>query len=224
MMPAHLDIRAITFDVGGTLVQPCPSVGHVYAEVASQHGLQISPELLNQRFAKAWKVFKGFNHTKADWGRMVDLTFQELTPTPPSLTFFDQLYSRFSAPEVWHIFPEVHHTLEMLRSRGFKLAVISNWDERLRPLLHSLELDRYFEEIVISCEVGVPKPAAVIFSRTAEVLRLSPCEILHVGDDLIADVEGARAAGFNAVFLDRAGVTGPGRVRDLRDLERLVSV
>jgi len=224
MMPAHLDIRAITFDVGGTLVQPCPSVGHVYAEVASQHGLQISPELLNQRFAKAWKGFKGFNHTKADWGRMVDLTFQELTPTPPSLTFFDQLYSRFSAPEVWHIFPEVHDTLELLRSRGFKLAVISNWDERLRPLLHSLELDRYFEEIVISCEVGAAKPSVMIFSRTAEALKLSPSEILHVGDDPIADVGGAHGAGFKAVLLDRAGENGPGRTHDLRDLLHQISV
>jgi len=223
-MPADLAIRAVTFDVGGTLVQPWPSVGHVYAEVASQNGLQICPELLNRQFAKAWNGFEGFNHTKADWGRVVDLTFQDLVPTPPSLTFFDQLYSRFSAPEVWHIFPDVHHSLELLRSRGLKLAVISNWDERLRPLLHSLELDRYFEEIVISCEVGVPKPSAVIFSRAAEDLRLSPGEILHVGDDPIADVEGARAAGFKGVFLDRAGVTSPSQVRDLRDLQHHISV
>ena len=164
-MPAHPAIRAVTFDVGGTLIRPWPSVGHVYAEVASQNGLQSSPELLNRRFAKAWKGFKGFNHTKADWGRMVDLTFQDLAQSPPSLTFFDQLYSRFSSAEVWHIFPDVHHALELLRSRGLKLAVISNWDERLRPLLDSLELDRYFEEIVISCEVGMPKPCRDFFAN-----------------------------------------------------------
>ena len=223
-MPDDLAIRAVTFDVGGTLIRPWPSVGHVYAEVASQNGLQVSPELLNRQFAKTWKGFKDFNHTKTDWARMVDLTFQDLVQAPPSLTFFDQLYSRFSAPEVWHIFPDVHHALELLRSRGLKLAVISNWDERLRPLLHSLELDQYFEEIVISCEVGVPKPSAVIFSRTAEVLRLSPGEILHVGDDLIADVEGASAAGFKGVYLDRAGVTSLSQMRDLRDLQHYISV
>ena len=223
-MPVEFAIRAVTFDVGGTLIQPWPSVGHIYAEVASQNGLQISPELLNRQFAKAWRGFKGFNHTKADWGRMVDLTFQDLSPTLPSLTFFDQLYSRFTVPEVWRIFPDVHPALEMLRSRGLKLAVLSNWDERLRPLLHSLEFDRYFEEIVISCEVGEAKPSAVIFSRTAEALRLSPGEILHVGDDPIADVGGARAAGFKTVLLDRAGVRDSGRVRDLRDLHHHLSV
>ena len=223
-MRAEFAIRAVTFDVGGTLIRPWPSVGHVYAEVASQNGLQISPELLNRQFAKAWKGFKGFNHTKADWGRMVDLTFEDLAQTPPSRSFFDQLYSRFSTPEVWHIYPDVHPALELLRNRGLRLAVVSNWDERLRPLLHSLELDRYFEEIVISCEVGVPKPSAVIFSRKAEVLRLNPGEILHVGDDPLADAEGAQAAGFKTVFLDRAGASGPGRVRDLRDLEHHISV
>ena len=223
-MPADPAIRAVTFDVGGTLIQPWPSVGHVYAEVASRNGLQLSPELLSRRFAKAWKDFESFNYTKEDWGRMVDLTFQGLAPTPPSLTFFDQLYSRFSAAEVWHIFPDVHPALKMLRSRGLKLAVLSNWDERLRPLLHSLEMDRYFEEIVISCEVGEAKPSAVIFSRTAEALRLRPGEILHVGDDPIADVGGARAAGFKTVFLDRAGLRDSGRVRDLRGLHHHLSV
>jgi putative hydrolase of the HAD superfamily len=222
-MPTDLAIRAVTFDVGGTLIHPWPSVGHIYAEVASQNGLQISPELLNRQFAKAWKCFAGFNHTKEDWGRLVDLTFQDLAQTPPSLTFFEQLYSRFMAPEVWHIFPDVHPALKMLRSRGLKLAIISNWDERLRPLLRSLELDRYFEAIVISCEMGVPKPSSAIFSRAAEALKLSPREILHVGDDPIADVEGAQVAGFKAVFLDRAGVTGPGRVLDLRNLQLDVS-
>jgi len=223
-MPANLATRAVTFDVGGTLIQPWPSVGHVYAEVASRNGLLVSPELLNRQFAEAWKGFDGFNHTKEDWRRMVDLTFQGLARTPPSLTFFEQLYSRFMAPEVWRTFPDVLQALEMLRSRGLKLAVISNWDERLRPLLHSLELDRYFEEIVISCEVGAAKPSVMIFSRTAEALKLSPSEILHVGDDAIADVGGAHGAGFKAVLLDRAGETGPGRTRDLRDLLHQISV
>ncbi|HTL17816.1 MAG TPA: HAD-IA family hydrolase [Patescibacteria group bacterium] len=223
-MPADLAIRAVTFDVGGTLIQPWPSVGHVYAEVASRNGLQISPELLNRQFVEAWKGFEGFNHTKEDWGRMVDLTFQGLARTPPSLTFFEELYSRFMSPEVWRTFPDVHHALETLRSRGLKLAVISNWDERLRPLLHSLELNRYFEEIVISCEVGAAKPYVRIFSHAAEALKLSPGEILHVGDDPIADVGGAHSAGFKAVLLDRAGESGPGRTNDLRDLRHQISV
>lgn len=53
---------------------------------------------------------------------------------------------------------------------------------------------------MISCEVEPAKPSAVIFSRTAEALRLSPGEILHVGDDPIADVEGRGLPGSKRCF------------------------
>ena len=40
-----------------------------------------------------------------------------------------------------------------------KLGVISNWDDRLRPLLQVLGLEERFDSIVISCEVGDSKPS-----------------------------------------------------------------
>ena len=47
-------VRAVTFDVGGTLIKPSPSVGDIYAEVAARHGRKkVSPETLNRRFAAA---------------------------------------------------------------------------------------------------------------------------------------------------------------------------
>src|ERR1700722_18252190 len=63
MPPVH----AITFDVGGTLIQPWPSVGHVYAEVAARHGIKPeAAETLNQRFAAAWKKLKDFHHKREE--------------------------------------------------------------------------------------------------------------------------------------------------------------
>ena len=43
-------VEAITLDVGGTLIEPWPSVGHIYAEVAARHGVQAEPEELTRRF------------------------------------------------------------------------------------------------------------------------------------------------------------------------------
>src|SRR6185312_7171460 len=69
-------IQALTFDVGGTLIQPWPSVGRVYAEVAAQHGVKnLSPEKLNKKFATAWRAKKNFQHTHEDWADVVDQTF-----------------------------------------------------------------------------------------------------------------------------------------------------
>src|SRR5438132_1564682 len=111
-------IQAVTFDAGGTLIQPWPSVGHVYAEVAARHGLKnISPENLNKNFAAAWRAKKNFQHTRQDWAGLVDQTFGGLCEPPPSRTFFPAIYERFAEAEVWRIYDDVLPALEALASK-----------------------------------------------------------------------------------------------------------
>lgn len=199
-----MQIKAVTFDVGGTLIEPWPSVGHVYAEVAARHGVHsFSPEQLNARFKAAWRARQNFGHSRDEWSQLVEDVFRSADPCPPGKDFFPELYEAFARPEAWHIFDDVIPALDALTTRGFKLAVISNWDERLRGLLKSLKLNHYFEVLVISCEIGVPKPSPAIFQHATLKLGLPAHEILHVGDSWEMDVEGARAAGFQALQIHR---------------------
>jgi len=219
------EIRAVSFDVGGTLIDPWPSVGHVYAEVARKHGLkQLSADELNRRFAEAWKERGGFEYTRADWAEVVDRTFAGLTEEPPSRTFFDEIYRRFDQPDSWRVYEDVLPTLRVLTERKFKLAVISNWDERLRPLLKRLDLSRHFAAIMISIEVGCRKPAPGIFRRAAAALDLPPQAILHVGDNGNEDFAGAQTAGFRALLLNRTGRPAESHcLRHLMELTTLLS-
>ena len=197
-------ILAVTFDVGGTLLAPYPSVGHIYSEVAARHGYEgISPALLNRRFSAAWRKLKNFRYTRGQWATLVDATFRGLTKQPPRRTFFPALYERFAKPCAWRAYDDVRPVLAALAARGLKLGIISNWDDRLRPLLHALKLRQYFDVIVISCEVGVAKPARAIFRRAAADLGLMPETLLHIGDSLSMDVQGARAAGLQSLLLRR---------------------
>ena len=201
-----MQIKAVTFDVGGTLIEPWPSVGHVYAEVAARHGLKtFSAEQLNARFKQAWRARKNFGYSRNDWEELVTEVFGP-DSKPSSETFFGELYDRFAQPDAWHLFEDVVPALDALASREIKLAVISNWDERLRGLLQALKLDRYFEAFAISCEVGFPKPSPVIFEHAAAKLGLSVGSILHIGDSLEMDIDGARAAGFQAMQIHRRAV------------------
>jgi putative hydrolase of the HAD superfamily len=213
-------IQAVTFDVGGTLIEVWPSVGDVYAEVAARHGVNgLSATVLNRRFAAAWRAARRFNHSRRGWAGLVDATFEGLTDRPPRRTFFPELYARFSSPNAWRIFADVLPTLDALAARGFKLGVISNWDERLRPLLRRLKLAGYFEIIVVSREVRASKPSRAIFQHAVRRLGLPPEAVLHVGDDLCMDVHGARAAGLSALLLKRAAsVARAGQITSLRDL------
>jgi len=207
---ADMQIKAVTFDVGGTLIEPWPSVGHVYAEVAARHGVQsFSAEELNTRFKTAWRARQSFAYSRDEWAQLVEEVFRGANPCPPGKDFFPELYEQFARPEAWRIFDDVLPTLDALASRDIKLAVISNWDERLRGLLKSFGLDRYFEAVVVSCEVGFAKPSRAIFEHAALKLALPASEILHVGDNLDMDVEGARAAGLQALQILRTAHNGP---------------
>ena len=224
-MSSSSDIRAITFDVGGTLIAPWPSVGHIYSEVAARFGVsRIDGDILNDRFTAAWQRLQHFNYTRAEWSQLVDDTFEGLTQAPPSQTFFSQLYSHFGRAPTWRIFDDVLATLDVLASHDLKLGVISNWDERLRPLLRELRLDKYFEAIIVSCDVGYCKPSPVIFEQAARQLGLAPGRILHVGDSVTTDIEGAKTSGFQRVQLcrDRQNLSGH-QVNTLRMLISLIN-
>ena len=204
-------IAAVTFDVGGTLIEPWPSVGHVYAEVAARFGfVDVEPAALNREFSAAWKRRAAHDYSRAVWQSLVNETFAGAGAAHPSEECFDALYHRFEQADVWRIFDDVRPVLGELRSRGLKLCVISNWDERMRPLLDALELAQYFDAIVISHEAGHTKPAREIFLRAAEQLNLPPEHILHVGDSAREDDEGARRAGMQAALLDRRAKDGGG--------------
>ncbi len=218
-----MPIAAVTFDVGGTLIQPWPSVGHIYAETAARHGIQNAPaELLQARFKAAWRARKSFDHSRAGWEQLVNEVFEGLTNEPPGRTFFPELYERFAGPEAWRIFEDVQPALAALESRGIRLGIISNWDERLRGLLHDLELEARFETVIVSCEVGASKPDAAIFREAAARLNLPPESILHVGDSLEMDVRGAEAAGFQAQQIRRGAKKSP--KRGLTSLTDLVTI
>ena len=217
-------IQAVTFDVGGTLIQPWPSVGRVYADVAALHGVEnISSEKLNKKFAAAWRAKRNFQHTHGDWADLVDQTFAGLCEPRPSQTFFPAIYQRFAEVGTWRIYGDVLPALDELASKDISLAIISNWDARLRPLLEQFRLDRYFEIIVVSCEVGFAKPSPVIFEHAAKRLGIAPENIVHIGDNAEEDVAGAQAAGLGALLLDRdKKAAQPGQISSLGQLEVLL--
>ena len=204
LIPTGIRIRAVTFDVGGTLIEPWPSVGHVYAEVAARFDLGLlEPAALNRRFADAWKSRKQFDYSRRAWQALVNQTLAGIVAATPGEDFFAAIYQRFEEPAVWRVFDDVFSTLAELKSCGLKLAVLSNWDERLRPLLARLELLEWFDAVIISHEVGHTKPAPEIFLKAAATLDLPPAAILHIGDSAREDVFGAHSIGMAALLLDR---------------------
>ena len=70
----------------------------------------------------------------------------------------NKLYTDFAGPQYWEVYPDVIPTLHLLKQKGLVLGVISNFDERLRPILKSLKIADLFDFTLSSYEVGFCKP------------------------------------------------------------------
>lgn len=96
-------------------------------------------------------------------------------------------------------YPDAVETLRALRKRGYELGLISNTHWRLLKNVRD-KFGKYFSVITLSCTHGYAKPHPSIFAATLEKLGVSASRCLHVGDDPIADVQGAKGAGMKTAF------------------------
>lgn len=207
-------IKAVFFDAGHTLLYAYPDLGTVYAETTARFGVRLAPERYVEAFVPVFRAFvkeyaaeeaASDEQDYAMW-RTITRRIHGRIPELAALEFeawFDALYRRFGEPDVWRLYDDVAPTLELLRSRGLALGIISNWDTRLRGICRGLGLDRLVDFAVISAEAGIRKPDPRIFGLALERAGVAAAEAVHVGDLVEEDVEGARRAGLEGVLIDR---------------------
>ena len=207
-------IRVVTFDAGNTLIRLSRPVGVTYAAVAKRFGAELNPIDLEHGFRAAWKTASRLPDVpvpRDDDGRIWwrDIVLQTLenarVEVEPFNDFFDAVYQEFALPGVWRLEPGALELLQDLRSAGFRLGIISNFDRRLYEILKHVGVLDLFEQIVVSSQVGAEKPSPRIFEEALRRFAVEPAELLHVGDDEKADGDGARAIGIQAFILGFAG-------------------
>ncbi len=206
-------IRAILFDAAGTLFFLTKTVGDHYAYVGREIGLDLDAQDLDRAFHTAWQAMpQRFaidgpreNDDKGWWRELVGRVFDQVAPSLSEFdrdNFFEVAYEHFAEPGVWELYPEVPGVLKQLQ-KDFQLAVISNFDGRLRFILQHLGISNYFSYIFISSELGADKPDPEIFCRALKGMNLSADGVVHVGDDPERDWKAATAAGLQVFRLDR---------------------
>ena len=214
------EVKVIFFDAVGTLIHLPRGVGFHYAEVARRLGWNVEADSLGAAFRAVWKGMPrraSERKPRADddrgWWRELVLRVLRRHELPPGFDqerYFDAVYREFTQPGVWSLFPEAIEALDELAAHH-RLAILSNFDTRLRTVLAQLGILARFTGIVISSEVGADKPDPWIFQHALNQAGVSADEALLVGDDPECDVAGARRAGWHAFHLDRPRTT-------LRDL------
>jgi putative hydrolase of the HAD superfamily len=112
--------------------------------------------------------------------------------------------------------------LETLRSRGYRMAVISNADGRVRGLLEEAGLTGHLEFVVDSAEAGIEKPDPRIFRTATDRLGLEPSACAYVGDIYEIDIVGARGAGLEPILIGDG--PAPPDTRRVADFDELVQL
>jgi putative hydrolase of the HAD superfamily len=107
--------------------------------------------------------------------------------------------------------------LERLRRQGVRLALVSNImrspGATLRKVLDRFGLLACFDHTTFSDEVGLRKPDPEVFALTLRALGVEPAAAVHVGDDPVLDVRGARDAGLRVVQVTPASLESLGAPR-----------
>lgn len=209
-------VRAVLLDAVGTLIRPCPPAHEVYWQAGRRRGLQLTREQVGRRLAAAL--------------RQAQPTTLDPPPTSPALQrefwrdmvraalcgpdaldeelldeLFEELWGHFACGRHWALFDDVAPMWRELSRRGLRLGVASNFDQRLLSVCRQLPPLDSCRHVYCSDRLRATKPSRQFYDYIARDLQLPAGQLLMVGDDPLQDVDGAQAAGWRTIRLDRNG-------------------
>ena len=220
-------IEVVFLDAGGVLLEPD---WERTSAILVGHGIAISPrglasaEAVAKRQMDDEEVLHGTGSLPNPNGYLGWVVEASGVPHEPQAVTaaahdFEDEHQRTN---MWSVMrPEVPVALHRLRTRGYRLAVISNAESNLRNRLAGHRIAGEFEALVISAEVGAEKPDPAIFRAALTQMDVAAEQTLHVGDIYEIDVRGARGVGIPAVLLDASGLSADrdcARVSSLTEL------
>jgi len=231
-------IKAIFFDLDGTLRHSVPSADEIMNEYLRAQGINIdqhdhllgmrweysywadSPDLREDIVAHSMDTDKFWVEYTKRRLLALKLSMEQSTELAPKVSLhMAEMYK----PE--SIVPEdVQRVLPKLKQAGYMMAVISNRDKPFQETLDSHGLSEYFNFSLAGGEVDIYKPHPGIFEHALRRANIRARETVYVGDNYFADVIGARRAGLQPVLVDPNGIFADADCTKIKSFDELISV
>ena len=218
--------RAVLLDALGTLLDLEPPAPHLVAELA-RRGVEVGEEEAQRAVVAEIGYYRANLHLGRDRSTLAVLRRRcaavMAAQLPPAVAALGQpaLVEVLLASLRFTAYPDAAPALADLRRMGLRLIVVSNWDCSLREVLSRTGLARHVHGAVASAELGAAKPDPAPFRHALAMAGVAPERARHVGDQLDADVAGARNAGIEPILIDRRGAGVPEGVQAIETLAEL---
>ncbi|HVL90120.1 MAG TPA: HAD-IA family hydrolase [Actinomycetota bacterium] len=207
--------EAVLFDAGETLVRPEPSFGGLLHAILHDLGYVHTEDEVERCARPAlmtaldrataerrpWSVSP--DSSIAFWSGVYTDMLGGLGIEDRDGALATRIYREFAQPHRYGLFPDALPALRELKVRGYRLGVVSNWEDWLASLFERLGVASLFDAVVVSGSEGVEKPDPAIFAIALERMGVPPERSVYVGDSLTHDVAPALSLGMGAVLIDR---------------------
>jgi HAD superfamily hydrolase (TIGR01549 family) len=214
------NIKAILFDLDGTLRHHAPTGGDVFFQFVK--GVPFDYSEADRIRTEHWEYSYFANSPEIQEDQMVfknDLNAFWVNFAKRKLLMLGMLETQASeyAPQLSHYMKEhykpdvvvpseIPNVLTLLQEAGYILGVVSNRETPFQDELKNMKIDSFFNFSLAAGEVGSFKPDALIFEKSLEIAGVSASEAIYVGDNYFADIVGSSNAGLFPVLYDPSGL------------------
>jgi len=208
------DLKAVFFDMYGTLAGFDPPREHIQAQAVKKFGFDVTKEGIDAGYHLADEFMTSQNaklpvrsmsgdEQWAFFARFEQLVLQG-AGHEVDLTLAGEIWAEVRKQEYRiALFPDVIEGLDRLRASGLIVGVISNMNTGSQSLLADMRLTDHVDFAVTSGETGVEKPDRRIFDAALAKSGVLAGEVAVVGDQLESDIFGAANAGMRPILIDR---------------------
>lgn len=199
-------VRAVVFDLWLTLI-PFPSEVRLAAFERTAEALEVEPDELRPH----WRATRSDRETTELVDHLRTLR-RQLAATWTNTMIDAAMAARAHAPCFANPFPDGAAAIAALREQDIAIGLVSNCTSDVAGRLAASGMDRWFDHVVLSAEVGVMKPEPAIYAMAAAGLGVAAADCLYVGDGSDHELDGAARAGMTPILYDRSGTAAPSTV------------